>query len=210
VSTEAVPSKPTRVTATSRARRNPDQLVLGVPVVSQGLLFPGEPGGKQPANRLRQLQDSMEGIDSLFYAAIQARGVVVFNEFLTFVRRFNRFSAFNAMLIETQRPGATAVGLRDSWLAIGRRIKPGATPIAILWPFAPVRWVYELNDTYGRDVPANGNDPFEVLGRPPGAAWSRTMESADRMGVKVELTSHTRCTHEIFGRPAALLVSTGK
>jgi len=130
----------------------------------------------------------MEAIDALFHDAIQARGVHVFDEFLEFVRRFNRFSAFNAMLIETQRPGATAVGFRDQWLAIGRRIKPGAVPIAILWPFAPVRWVYELNDTYGRDVPPHTSDPFAVLGSPPGASWSATLQAADRRGIRVELT----------------------
>lgn len=106
---------------------------------------------KLPA-RIREIRESMEAIDSLFHEAIQARGTQVFDEFLEFVRRFNRFSAFNTMLIDNQRPGATAVGFRDQWLAIGRRTKPGAILIAILWPFAPVRWVYELNDTYGRPV----------------------------------------------------------
>jgi hypothetical protein len=130
----------------------------------------------------------MEAIDSLFHEAIQARGVQVFDEFLEFVRRFNRFSAFNTMLIENQRPGATAVGFRDQWLAIGRRVKPGAIPIAILWPFAPVRWVYELNDTYGQSVPRHTADPFIVLGKPPGASWSATLQAADRRGIRVELT----------------------
>ena len=126
-------------------------------------MFRDRPGGKQPAIRIRQINESMEAIDSLFHEAIQARGVRVFDEFLAFVRRFNRFSAFNTMLIENQRPGATAVGFRDQWLAVGRRVNPGAVPMAILWPFAPVRWVYELNDTHGRPVPEHVTDPFEVL-----------------------------------------------
>lgn len=169
-------------------RRDPNQLGLGERPVDQAELFMDRPGGKQPAARLRQVAESMEAIDSLFHEAITARGVKVFDEFLEFVRRFNRFSAFNAMLIENQRPGATAVGFRDQWLAVGRRIKPGAIPIAILWPFAPVRWVYELNDTYGRDVPLHMTDPFAVLGAPPGASWSNTVQAADRRGVRVELT----------------------
>lgn len=172
----------------ARVRRNPDQLALGARPADQGELFLERPGGRQPAARLRQIQESMEAIDSLFHNAIKTRGVKVFDEFLEFVQRFNRCSAFNTMLIEMQRPGATAVGFRHQWLAIGRHVKPGAIPIAILWPFAPVRWVYELNDTYGRDVPPHTSDPFAVLGTPPGASWSETVQAAARRGIKVELT----------------------
>lgn len=177
-----------RATTPSRASRNPDQIALGERPADQAELFTDRPGGRQPAARLRQINDSMDAIDSLFHEAIQARGVKVFDEFLAFVRRFNRFSAFNAMLIENQRPGATAAGFRDQWLAVGRRIKPGTVPIAILWPFAPVRWVYELNDTYGNPVPSHTSDPLEVLGTPPGASWSATVQAADRRAVRVELT----------------------
>lgn len=180
--------KPRSSRPPSRARRNPDQLSLGERPVAQAELFEEQPGGKQPAARLRQIRDSMEAIDSLFHDAIKAHGVRVMDEFLEFVRRFNRFSAFNVMLMEMQRPGATAIGSRDQWLSIGRRIKPGAIPIAILWPFAPVRWVYELNDTYGREVPPHTTDPFAVKGAPPGSSWSATLDSADRRGIRVELT----------------------
>ena len=180
--------KPRVPSAPSRVKRNPAQLRLGEQAVEQRDLFPDRPGGKQPAARLRQIAESMQAIDSLFHEAITARGVKVFDEFLDFVRRFNRFSAFNTMLIENQRPGATAVGFRDQWLAIRRRINPGAIPIAILWPFAPVRWVYELNDTHGEPLPPHTSDPFAVLGTPPGASWSHTAQAADRYGIKIERT----------------------
>ena len=151
---------------------------------------------------MRQIAESMEAIDSLFHAAITSRGLKVFDEFLEFVSRFNRFSAFNAMLIENQRPGATAAGFRDQWLAIGRFVQPGAIPIAILWPFAPIRWVYELNDTYGRALPPHSSDPFTVLGAPPGASWGDTLEAADRRGIRVELTE--RWGNRLAGLAGAL------
>lgn len=182
-------NKPSAPKPAARVRRNPDQLALGVRPADQIELFEGLPGGRQPAARLRQIRESMEAIDTLFHDTIRAQGVQVFDEFLEFVRRFNRFSAFNTMLIETQRPGATAVGFRGQWLAIGRHVNPGAIPIAILWPFAPVRWVYELNDTYGRAVPAHTSDPFAVLGAPPGASWGDTVQAADRRAIRVELTN---------------------
>ena len=102
--------KPRPAKPPGRARRNPDQLSLGELPLTQAELFEERPGGKQPAARLRQIRDSMEAIDSLFHDAINARGVRVMDEFLEFVRRFNRFSAFNVMLMEMQRPGATAIG----------------------------------------------------------------------------------------------------
>lgn len=181
-------SKRKRPKAKARVQRDPDQLALGEQPADQAELFAGLPGGRQSASRLREINESMEAIDSLFHEAIRTKGARVFSDFLAFVRRFNRFSAFNVMLIETQRPGATAIGSREQWLRVGRRVKPGAVPIAILWPFAPVRWVYELNDTYGRAVPTHQSDPFEVIGAPPGASWSATVQAADRRGVRVELT----------------------
>ena len=178
-----------RIARRARVRQDPHQLLLGEHPAFQAELFDDLPGGKQSATRLRHIRESMEAIDSLFHDSIRLRGVEVFDEFLAFVRRFNRYSAFNAMLIETQRPGATAVGSREQWQLIGRSVKPGAAPIAILWPFAPVRWVYDLSDTYGKDVPPHNTDPFAVLGAIQGASWSHTTATADRLGVKVELTS---------------------
>ncbi|OGA01903.1 MAG: hypothetical protein A3H35_15295 [Betaproteobacteria bacterium RIFCSPLOWO2_02_FULL_62_17] len=182
------PSKRPAPRRPGRARRDPDQLALGERPADQAELFIDRPGGKQPAARLRLIQDTIEAIDSLFHEAIRTRGRAAFDDFLAFVRRFNRFSAFNVMLIEMQRPGATAVGDRSHWRTIGRYIKPGSIPIAILWPFAPVRWMYELNDTYGKDVPPHTEDPFAVTGRPPGASWGATVQAADRRGIRIELT----------------------
>jgi len=76
-----------------------------------------------------------------------------------------------------------------------RYVKPGAIPIAILWPFAPVRWVYDLSDTYGKAVPPHDTDPFKVLGAAPGARSSHTTATADRLGVKVELTNRWGDVH---------------
>jgi hypothetical protein len=61
--------------------------------------------------------------------------------------RFRRHSIFNVGLIRDQRPGALAAGTRSDWEAQGRRLSPDATPIIILWPFRPVVYLYELEDT---------------------------------------------------------------
>ena len=98
-----------RVSGRSSFRKDPHQLTIGEQAVFQAELFHHLPGGKQSATRLRHIRESMEAIDSLFHYSIKQHGLEVFSQFLAFARRFNCYSAFNAMLIETQRPGATAI-----------------------------------------------------------------------------------------------------
>lgn len=46
-----------------------------------------------------------------------------------------------------QRPGARVIASEFEWQTVGRCVLPDAVPIIILWPFSPIRFVYELQDT---------------------------------------------------------------
>ncbi len=78
-----------------------------------------------------------------------------FREVLRTASRFWEYSPFNQFLIVLQRPGATRVAGRKGWEAMGRRIRRGERPIAILAPtsnrrsflFVPV---FDLAQTRGR------------------------------------------------------------
>src|SRR3974377_1660074 len=73
---------------------------------------------------------------------------------LDFVVRLRNFAPFNAMLLQVQKPGlAYAASAVDWWTRFGRKPKEGARPLLILWPFAPVALVYDVQDTEGRDLP---------------------------------------------------------
>lgn len=72
--------------------------------------------------QLRLYFEDAEAVDDLFRQALASKGEDAFRDFLTFVERFNRFSIFNALLIQVQRPGATAVGSRSQWRQYGRTI----------------------------------------------------------------------------------------
>jgi hypothetical protein len=50
-------------------------------------------------------------------------------------------------------------------------------------------------DAYGKAVSPHDTDPFKVLGAVPGASWSHTTATADRLGVKVELTNRWGDAH---------------
>ena len=77
-----------------------------------------------------------------------------YKELLDFVVRLRNFAPFNAMLLHIQKPGLSyAASERDWQERFGRRIKDGARPLLILWPFGPVVLVYDVQDTEGRDLP---------------------------------------------------------
>ena len=64
-----------------------------------------------------------------------------------------------------QRPGARIIASEYEWQAIGRHVQPDAVPIIILWPFSPVRFVYEVEDTGPPIDRDDMNDPFAVRGK---------------------------------------------
>jgi len=63
--------------------------------------------------RLRLYSEDAQAIDDLFRQALSRKGAAALSEFCAFVRRFHRFSVFNAMLIMVQKPGAQAAGSRS-------------------------------------------------------------------------------------------------
>ena len=83
---------------------------------------------------------------------------------LDFVVRLRNFAPFNAMLLQVQKPGLSyAASARDWRERFDRTPKDGARPLLILWPFGPVALVYDVQDTEGKELPANV-DPFFATG----------------------------------------------
>jgi len=82
-------------------------------------------------------------------------------ELLKFVGRLRIFAPFNAMLLHVQKPGLSyAASATDWWERFGRKIKKGARPLIILWPFGPVALVYDILDTEGRRLPRDVSSFF--------------------------------------------------
>ena len=95
-----------------------------------------------------------------------------FFDLLRFIARFPNYSPFNGFLIYLQRPDATRVATGRAWLQkYRRRLKPGAQPILILAPMAPVLFVFDLKDTEGdpfSESPSLGGEnrsrlPYRIL-----------------------------------------------
>lgn len=77
-----------------------------------------------------------------------------YSELLKFIARFRNFAPFIAMLLDIQKPGMRYVASSFDWRQrFGRTIQHGARPLLTLWPFSPVRLVYDLADTEGDTIP---------------------------------------------------------
>jgi hypothetical protein len=140
---------------------------------------------KQGLTRLAQFEDCASAIDGLFQQALGASGPSAFDELLDFVGRFNNLSVYNAMLVRVQRPGAAAVGSRRQWRERGRTVLPDAIPIVVLQLFGPVRFVYELADTEGREIPGEKASSLFAEGDLPEKVYDNTRTAAEKFGIRV-------------------------
>lgn len=123
-------------------------------------------------------------------------------EYLVAMARFHRYSAYNIMLIFSQRPNATRVAGYQTWKQFGRFVKKGAKGIFVLAPilrkrvteelshdeesvkvvlgFRPV-YVFDLADTDGQALPGLA----ETEGDPAGYT-DRLKELVAARGIELE------------------------
>jgi hypothetical protein len=109
-------------------------------------------------------QGRHEQVRQLIKQALEMPTAQGFAGFLEFGCKFRRLAIWNARMAYIQRPGAKAIATEYEWTTVGRQVLADAVPIIILWPFSPIRFVYELADT-GPDVDRDEiGDPFGVRG----------------------------------------------
>ncbi len=88
-----------------------------------------------------------------------------YKELLDFVGRMKNFAPFNALLLQIQKPGLMyAATVRDWRIRFNRTIQEGARPLLIMWPFAPVALVYDVQDTQGDEIPEDALNTFIAYG----------------------------------------------
>lgn len=88
-----------------------------------------------------------------------------FKALLDFVNRLSNFAPFNVFLLHIQKPGLMFAASEYDWKKrFNRTIKEGGRPLLILWPFAPVLLVYDVDDTEGDELPADVAQAFRATG----------------------------------------------
>jgi hypothetical protein len=105
-----------------------------------------------------------ERILQLIKQAIESPTPQGLAEFLDFTTKFRRLAVWNARMAYIQRPGARVIASEFEWQKVGRDVAPDAVPIIILWPFSPIRYVYELDDTNPPIKHEDVCDPFAAIG----------------------------------------------
>lgn len=103
------------------------------------------------------LPRSESDLNELFLSSAAYRNSAEFVKMMGFVARRSRIAPFNAYLLYIQKPDILRAASRAEWSAEGRFVKEGARPLIILKPFAPVEFVYDMEDTQGSGV-ADGTE----------------------------------------------------
>ena len=133
--------------------------------------------------------DEAQSLTGLFDEAAAYRLSKDYAELLAFAVRMRRFGPYNAMLLHRQRPGlsfaATASEWRARWM---RTVKEDARPLVVLIPFAPVAFVYDIQDTQALPgAPELPRDAFAfpATGRVSEAILTAVVKTVETKGIRI-------------------------
>ncbi len=129
-------------------------------------------------------------IDQLIVATKLYNNSKAIHELVEFTIRLRAFAPFNAMLLHIQKPGLThAATANDWWERFGRAPKSGARPLLVLRTMGPVDFVFDVQDTEGRDLP-NSAFVFPTLGMLTDLRFAEIMQSVETEQINlIELDS---------------------
>jgi hypothetical protein len=113
-----------------------------------------------------------------------------FLKLLNFIAHFPNYSAFNCFLLYTQNPSISYVATARTWARkFRRRLKFNATPLLILAPMAPVRFLFDVKDTEGDPVSPELLKQSTLKKRFRAGVYDNTVHNSSIQGIIVrELT----------------------
>ena len=135
----------------------------------------------------KQRTNDENTLDELFARTLQLRSSDKFKEVIEFVARLREYSPFNNMLVKLQRPDARYYATASHWKKeFGRGVKLDAVPIVILRPMGPVMLVYDVDDTTGKPLPPQIENPFSVSGEFDSDLHYQMLLNCKKVGIAVE------------------------
>jgi len=155
--------------------------------------------------------DSMSGaLDELIMLARQYRQSKKYHDLIRFVANFRLYSAFNAMMVHIQMPGAVYVLPAKRWFKEYHRLPvPDAQPLIMLQPMSPIMFGYDVSQTAGRALPEGFDNPFKVSGLLKKGDFEMTIANAKHDGVRVILKSLGSLLGGYVRDPTSLYYCTG-
>jgi hypothetical protein len=184
--------KPWRVAAQSTdgvARPAP------APTAPAATISPAAPGTDEPDASEQQLNQ----VRQLVKHALESPTPEEFAGFFDFAKSFRRLAVWNARMAYIQRPGARIIASEYEWTKVGRHVQPDAVPIIILWPFSPIRYVYELADTGPLIDREAIKDPFSATGEfGPAALTKLDANLKKQKSFRVTIEPRDRASSRLF------------
>lgn len=114
-----------------------------------------------------------------------------YKELLDFVTRLRNFAPFNAFLLNLQKPGLRFAASEYDWQQrFDRKVKEGARPLLILWPFGPIALVYDMVDTDGKILPDSVLQAFRATGDLLESQIHRYRHLLNRKGIEFKLIEY--------------------
>jgi len=132
-----------------------------------------------------------KALDELFYEVGVYNNGKDLKSLFEFIKRFPKIAPFNAMLLHIQKPGCKYVASVSDWKSkFNRTIKAGVNPLVILWPFAPVHFVYEVSDTEGETFPEELLNPFKTEGNISDKSFKMLLNNLPREAIQYIEADH--------------------
>ena len=143
-------------------------------------------------------------IDELTAIAGRCRSTSEYQQLLGCLTRFPQYSVFNSLLLYLQKPQVQQVATAGNWLSgYNRRPKPGARPLVILAPTAPVLFLYDVTDTEGAPL---SEPPFSPVSHGTAAlreVFKKTRSNCDLHGISLRMMPNREPGAEIVVRLTA-------
>jgi hypothetical protein len=143
-------------------------------------------------------------IDELTAIAGRCRSSIEFQELLGCLIRFPQYSVFNSLLLYLQKPEVQRVATAGNWLSrYNRRPKPGARPLVILAPTAPVLFLYDVTDTEGAPLTEPSISPALHSSSARREIFNKTRTNCDLHGICVWMMPGRKPGDEVVVRLTA-------
>jgi hypothetical protein len=137
----------------------------------------------------KEREEAKSAVNELIESALAYHTPERLGELMEFASRMPRYAPYNAMLLHIQHPKARYIASAREWAEMGLKVKPGARPLVVLKIMGPVRFVFDVADTYGNALPeavkAELEDPFHATGEVCDFVWKRLHGLCDSMRIRV-------------------------
>lgn len=137
-------------------------------------------------------QITIPELDKLYSDVLSYRSSKAFTGMLEFVKKFPGVAPYNAMLLHMQYPGCQLALTAEDWaIKYGRSVKLNARPLIILRTFGPISFVFDINDTEGKEVPENVLHPIRAVGVVTMNMMNKVVFNMLREGVRYSQGDHS-------------------